>query len=175
MIKGALSFIRVLSASFIFTAAVTNDGVAQNMTKADLAHPLIGTWHLLSVTSFEPDTKNVSYPYGQHPTGYLQYSAGGHMVVFLSSGELGNAKPPYTDADNAGFYNVIAGYCGTYTVKGNVVTHHVVTAWRPDWVGVDQTRYIDLKGNKLAIRTAPIASMQTGKKIVTTLTWERVE
>jgi len=63
---------------------------------------IIGTWRLTSFSLIVLDTKEASRPYGDHPTGYIQYSPGGHMVMFLTAGEL---KPPasgsYTDAERA--------------------------------------------------------------------------
>jgi hypothetical protein len=60
---------------------------------------------------------------------------------------------------------MIGAYAGTYSVDGNKVTHHIVAGYRPDWVGGDQIRFVELSGDKLA----------TGKQIVSTLTFERIE
>ena len=64
-------------------------------------HPIVGTWLLTAFSLTVLDTKETSRPYGDHPTGYIQYSPGGHMVMFLTAGEL---KPPaagsYTDGRN---------------------------------------------------------------------------
>jgi hypothetical protein len=149
--------------------------MAQDKVKADLAHSLIGTWRFVGATQVDQDTGKTSALYGSHPVGYLQYSPGGHLVVFLSAGELVKAKPPYTDADQIAIYAAMAGYAGTYSVQGNKVTHHIIAAWRPDWVGADQIRYVTLNGIKLSIKTQQNVSNLTGHKIVTTLNWERVE
>jgi hypothetical protein len=122
------------------------------------------------------ETNEVSRPFGENPVGYLQYSPGGHMVVFLSAGEIPKASLPYSDADRAAIYsNIFGAYAGTYSVDGNKVTHHVVASWRPDWVGGDQIRFVELSGDKLTIKTAPVVSSRTGKQIDSTLTFERVE
>jgi Lipocalin-like domain len=52
---------------------------------------LVGTWQLTSFSLTVVDTKETNRPYGDRPTGYLQFSPGGHMVMFLAAGEL---KPP---------------------------------------------------------------------------------
>lgn len=99
------------------------------------------------------------------------------MVVFLQKGDT--EKPPgaiFPDSYRAQVHKGIFGaYAGTYTVEGNKVTHHVVASWRPDWIGGDQVRYVEISGNKLTIKTAPTIFTQTGKQIVSTLTFERVE
>src|SRR5579864_1553801 len=138
---------------------------------------VVGTWQLMSVSSIVLETKETIRPFGDHPTGYLQYSPGGHMVAFLTAGEL---KPPasgcYTDAERADVHRAIAGgYAGTYTVEGNKVIHHILTAWRPEWIGGDQIRYFEINRKNLTIKTAPIKSQQTGQGVVATLTFERVE
>jgi hypothetical protein len=70
---------------------------------------------------------------------------------------------------------IFGAYAGTYSVDGNKVTHHVVASWRPDWIGSDQVRYIEINGKNLTIKTAPVTFSQTGKQIVSTLTFERME
>jgi len=49
-----------------------------------------------------------------------------------------------------------------------------VASLRPDWIGSDEVRYIELNGKNLTIKSAPVTD-QTGKQVVATLTFERVE
>jgi hypothetical protein len=138
---------------------------------------LVGTWELTSFSLTVVDTNETSRPYGDRPTGYIQYSPGGHMVMFLASGEL---KPPaarsYTDAERADVHRAIIGaYAGTYKVEGNTVTYHVLTSWRPEWIGHDQVRYFETNGTDLTIKTAPLTFSRTGQTIIGTLILKRVE
>ena len=138
---------------------------------------LVGTWQLKSFSLIVVDTKETSRPYGENPTGYIQFSPGGHMVMFLAAGEL---KPPasgsYTDAERADVHRAIVGaYAATYTVEGNKVTYHVLTSWRPEWIGRDQIRYFEIDGASLTIKTTPVTFSRTGQSIVATLTFDRVE
>ena len=143
---------------------------------ADISKSLVGTWRVTSFSMVTLETNEGSRPYGENPIGYIQYSPGGHMVVFLSAGEMPKASPPFSDADKVAIYsNIFGAYAGPYSVDGNKVTHHIVAAWRPDWVGADQIRFVELSGDKLTIKTAPIVSSRTGRQIVSTLTFERVE
>src|SRR3974390_3876083 len=86
--------------------------------------PLFGTWQPTSFSLIVLNTKETSRPYGDHPTGYIQYSPGGHMVMFLTTGEL---KPPasgsYTDVERADVNRGIVGaYAGTYTADATKAT-----------------------------------------------------
>jgi Lipocalin-like domain len=144
---------------------------------AEKSSAIVGTWRVTSYSILTLSTNEVAYPVGENPIGYIQYSPGGHVVVFISTG---NPKQPassiYTEADRAELHKGIFGaYAGTYSVEGNKVIHHVVAAWRPDWIGGDQIRYFEINGNKLTIKGAPVIFTQTGKEIVGTTTFERIE
>jgi len=85
----------------VLTAAAIWIGI---FSAASAENTLVGTWQLTSFSLIVLDTKETSRPYGDHPTGYIQYSPGGHMVMFLTAGDL---KPPAagsynTDAERAG-------------------------------------------------------------------------
>ena len=138
---------------------------------------LVGTWQLTSFSLIVVGTNEASRPYCDHPTGLIQFSSGGHMVMFLAAGEL---KPPasgsYTDAERAGVHRaIVEAYAATYTVEGNTVVYHVLTSWRPEWIGRDQTRYFEINGTKLTIKTTPVTFTRTGQTIVATLTFDRAE
>jgi hypothetical protein len=95
---------------------------------------VVGTWQVTSFSVLMLDTSEVLHPFGEHPIGYLQYSPGGHMVIFLSTGTPKRAAgTAYTDAERVDLYRaIIAGYAGTYSVEGNKVVHHIVASWFPD-------------------------------------------
>jgi hypothetical protein len=141
------------------------------------AQGIVGTWQITSFSLEYQDTKEVAHPINQ-PTGYLQYSPGGHMVTFIAAGDLPlPATPPiYTDAERAKIWNQIIGaYAGTYRIEGDKVIHHVLNAWLPTRIGTDQIRYFKIDGKHLAIKTAPITSGINGRQVVSTLAFERVE
>jgi hypothetical protein len=120
---------------FVVVVAFLISTMSWQARSADISKSLVGTWRVTSFSYLTLETNEVSRPFGEHPIGYLQYSPGGHMVVFLS-GEISKASPPYSDADRAAIHRGIFGaYAGTYSVEGNKVTHHVIAAWRPEWVG----------------------------------------
>jgi lipocalin-like protein len=136
---------------------------------------LVGTWQLTTFSLTVAETKETSRPYGDHPTGYIQYSPGGHMVMFLSGELKVPASGKYTDAERADIHRTIVAYAGTYAVEGNTVVYHVLTSWRPEWIGHDQIRYFETNGTDLTIKTTPVTFTQTGQTVVATLTLRRVE
>jgi hypothetical protein len=139
---------------------------------------ITGTWQVTSVSILWLDTNEATHPYGEHPIGYVQYSPGGHMVVFLSVGDLKPAAgATYTDAERINLYNgIFAAYAGTYRVDGNKLTHHVTASWLPEWIGTDQTRYVEVEGNKLVIKTAVLKiPSAAAREYVATVAFERVE
>lgn len=139
--------------------------------------PVVGTWQLNGYSQEFLDTNEVTRPFGDRPTGYIQYSTGGHVVVFLMSGDAPRpAAAAYTDAERVALQKSIVGaYAGTYKVEGNKIIHHILTSWRPEWIGGDQTRFFEIEGKLLTIKTAPIKFTRTGQDMVSTLTFERVE
>jgi hypothetical protein len=138
----------------------------------------VGTWRVKSFSQQILDTNETIRPYGDNPVaGYIQYSPGGYMVVFLS---VGNPKKPasfpFTDAERAEIHKGIFGaYAGRYSVEGTKVTHHIEVSWRPDWIGDNQVRYLEIDGSKLTIKTAPLISALSGKQVVSILTFERAD
>jgi len=139
--------------------------------------PLVGTWQVTSAQLLMSDTKEVLRPYGEHPIGYLQYSPGGHMVTFLSTGTAKRPAGAYTDADRVDiFEGILAAYAATYRVEGNKVIHHVVASWYPERIGRDQIRFFEVDGNRLTIKTEPTRALNwDGREYVATLTFERAE
>ena len=164
--KGAVMTRYVLACAFVLYGCTAN---AENPI-------VVGTWNLLSTTQEDVETKAVIDNRGA-VRGSIQYSLGGHVVVFLSeANQTQPAGPVYTDAERvAAHKSIVAAYSGTYKVEGNKVTHHIEAAWLPHWVGTDVTRYIAIAGNKLTIKTSPQVFTQTGRLTITTLNFEKVE
>src|ERR1700719_370374 len=63
---------------------------------------IVGTAQLKEYTQVILDTKEVIRPFNDHPTGYIQYFPGRHMLVFLRAGQLKRpASANSTDAARA--------------------------------------------------------------------------
>ena len=169
------SLMRLIVSSIFFVGTIAS--LSASVNAADVKQQLVGTWRVTSFSILTTETNETAHPYGENPIGYIQYSPGGHVVVFMQAGDPPKpATLPYTDPERAKIHaGMFGAYAGTYNVEGNKVTHHIVASWRPDWIGGDQVRYFELDGNTLTIKTAPLISNLTGKQSVATLTFERVE
>ena len=77
-------------------------------------------------------------------------------------------------APRALFYSVLS-YAGTYSINGNVVTHHVDVSWNEPWTGSDQTRNVRLEGDWLHLSPPPSPDPLDGKLSVRRMVWERVK
>ena len=70
--------------------------------------------------------------------------------------------------------NDYGSYFGTYTIDQTkqTITHHVLGAWYPNWIGHDQIRYFKFDGNRLLLSTPPM--IWDGQSLEHVLTWERI-
>ena len=77
-------------------------------------------------------------------------------VAFMTSGRV-----PYAAGDRlrgtpeelTAAADTYVSYCGRYELLEDRVIHHIEVSLFPNWVGVAQTRYITLDGNRLTLRT----------------------
>ena len=152
-------------------------GLVATSAIAESKNPIVGTWKLLSFSRHDLANGSDSNIVGEHPTGYISFTPGGHMVVWLVGD---NRKPPSgavaTDAERlAWFKDIISAYGGTYSVEGNKYVMHIESAWIPAWYGTEQTRFFSFDGSKLVVKTAPFKSAFDGMEVINTLVLEKVE
>ena len=123
-------------------------------------HELVGAWRLVSYELRYADGPTV-YPLGREPSGYLVYSADGHMCGAMMSGDrprfAGDNFQKGSAEDQAATARTYVSYCGPYEVLGEKVVHHVEVSLFPNWVGTAQERDVELAGDRLTL-SAPIAS-----------------
>ena len=87
----------------MLSGAIANTATAQQKV-TDERQQLVGTWRVKSFETRILATNAITRPIGDNPIGYIQFSAGGHVVSFASSGNiLKPAKIPFTDAERAAF------------------------------------------------------------------------
>ena len=139
------------------------------------SNPLIGTWRLISWETRSVDGQKVSYPLGKDAVGYIMYDPDGYMFVaierpnrakFAAGDLLGGTTEEKVQAAST-----YVSYCGQYEFQGDTVVHHVELSLFPNWVGSDQERLVELRGNRLTLSTRPILLgdiLQTAHLI-----WER--
>jgi hypothetical protein len=139
-----------------------------------MAHPLVGTWRLVSWEHRTSDGQ-VSSPFDGHASGYIMYTEDGHMSVQImasgrprfAGGDLFESTPDEATAA----YQTYLAYCGTYEIQPGKVIHHIEVSLFPNWIGVAQERFIELSGDTLTIRTPPILSH--GLERTSRLVWHR--
>ena len=104
------------------------------------------------------------------------YNPDGYMFVaierpnrakFAAGDLLGGSTEERAQA--AGTY---VSYCGRYEFRGDTVVHRVELSLFPNWVGVEQERLVEVKGNRLTLSTRPI--LLEGVQQTAHLIWERV-
>jgi hypothetical protein len=122
------------------------------------AAALIGRWKL---TSWHNSIGGqLSYPLGRAPQGVLIYTPDGWMAVQITAPDrhaidtmdpLGGSEP-----ERATAYATSLAYCGRYEVEDDRVVHEVELCSFPNWAGQQQVRLVELDGDELVLRTAPV-------------------
>jgi hypothetical protein len=102
--------------------------------------PLVGTWRFVDVTDWDTDAAP-THPLGEHPCGYLIYTATGQV-----SAHLGTCDGP---ADE----RVYGGYFGTYAADTarHLVTHRIEGGNDPADVGTAVARPYRIRGDTLEL------------------------
>ena len=142
------------------------------------ANDFIGTWRLVDCAS-ETDTGRTDFSLGPNVIGLLYYDDKGNMAAQLMSTDrerLSSSNPVETPAEEykkafLGFVSYFGEY--EFDFDAATVTHHVKASSAPNWVGRDQLRHFELRGNRLSLRTPPITGAD-GVKAVQMLEWEKV-
>ena len=137
---------------------------------------VLGTWKLKSFVREVTATGEKINQYGEHPSGYLGYSADGRMnAVITADNRIKPSDVNLTDEQRVKLHQTLQAYAGTYTVQADRVIHHVDISWNEAWTGTDQVRFFKLDGNILTITTAPNKSPLDGREGRGVLVWEKVK
>ena len=141
-----------------------------------LKHSIIGVWALKSFVSEDTETKAQDKPFGEKPSGHLIFTAGGHTLT-LGIGEDRKPISPEnpTDQERIALFKTLFAYGGRYSVDGNKVLQHIEASWSGAWTGTTQTRFVEIIGNELFVKSAPLRNPRDGRLSVVTSTWTRVE
>lgn len=137
---------------------------------------LVGTWRLVSASASIGNDKRDETPFGPSPSGLLIYTREGTMSASIS---YGNRKALSADRvaasieERAEAFATFFAYAGRYSINGGSVIHHVEVASVPNWVNTDLARVIVRQGNRMTLRTPPLAV--DGKMRTSELVWERVQ
>jgi lipocalin-like protein len=144
--------------SLSMLAALSGDSGAEQPVTIS-AQAFVGTWQLVSVEERRPNGET-TYWLGRRPRGLLIYDRAGNMSVQIMR------DPSLTPAPGNrqdGYY----AYFGRYEVRERegTVVHRVEGSMRPSEVGVDYTRSVRLRGDRLVLGLTPTR----------TLTWQRLK
>ena len=138
---------------------------------------LVGTWKLVSVSSWTDKGDINRAAHGPNPTGFLTYTSEGRMMMVIAE----DGRKPLTVADRvsapveerAQAFSTFMSYAGRYTFTGDKVVHHVEVASLQNDVKKDQVRSVKLQGDRLTLRTPPIS--RGGVLQTFELVWQRLK
>jgi hypothetical protein len=118
-----------------------------------------GRWKLLAAEDLRADGSVARYPWGRQPVGSIVVQDG-HCYLQIMSGDVPTfpgGDRPVGEQMNAALLTTYIAYSGPCTVdeaKGSV-TVKVEAAWRPNYVGTEQTRYFRFENGKMFFGPAP--------------------
>jgi hypothetical protein len=139
------------------------------------ANPLLGTWKLKSFVQVLGTGEEYNV-YGEHPDGYISYSADGRMYAIVTSDHRPKPRDENpTDDELINLHNTMFAYAGTYTAEGDKVIHRVDVAWNQSFTGTEQVRHYRLDGNLLTVTTAPNKFTMDGREGHLVAAWEKVK
>ncbi len=137
--------------------------------------PIVATWKLLSFT-MTTDDGQITHPYGENPSGYYFFAPDGHCVAILGRPDRPKLGTPDlaagTAEQKAAAAQDFTAYAGRYEYLGEKLVIHVEVSLFPDWIGGDQEREADLKGNRITLSARSSRNGVPGRVL---LVWERVE
>jgi hypothetical protein len=138
---------------------------------------LVGTWRLVGASSSTDKGDVIKEVYGPNPTGILTFTAEGRVMAIIA---MGGRKPlsipdrvSAPAEERADAFSTFIAYAGRYTFDGNKETVHIEVSSLQNWVGTDQERFVSLRGDRVILRTPPMA--RGGVLHTFELVWERVK
>jgi hypothetical protein len=138
---------------------------------------LYGTYKLISSTRKTLDTGESFDSYGKNPSGYITYGRDGRMMAIITNDGRPKAESveKMTDQQRLSLFRSVIAYGGTFTYRGDSITHHIDISWNEVWTGTDVIRDIRKEGSRLIYTTRPAPFASDGKMSITTLIWEKVK
>ena len=125
-------------------------------------NPLLGTWKLKSFVREVTATGEKYNILGEHPTGYLSYSADGRMyAIATADNRIKPLDANATDEERVKLHRTMMAYAGTYTLEGDKVIHHVDVSFNETWTGTDEVRFGSSRIGTQKAGGAPSSPIQT--------------
>ena len=140
------------------------------------AETLQGKWKLVAAEDLRPDGSVARHPWGLHPIGFIVVEKGSCYVQIMSSDVPDFSAPgTITEQMKASLLTSYIAYTGpcTFDDTAGTTTMKVEAAWRPDYVGTEQTRYYRFEGNRMTYGPAPNSIRRGDERLTRRLTLER--
>jgi hypothetical protein len=141
------------------------------------AETLAGKWKLVAAEDLRSDGTVARYPWGRHPIGAIIVE-GGSCYVQIMSGDVPSfsaTASSVTDQMKASLLSSYIAYTGpcTFDDAAGTTTMKVEAAWRPDYVGTQQTRFYRFDGTRMLYGPAPNSIRVGAENLTRRLTLER--
>jgi hypothetical protein len=141
------------------------------------AETLQGKWKLVAAEDLRPDGSVARHPWGLHPIGFIVVEKGSCYVQIMSSDvpDFPASASSVTEQMKASLLSSYIAYTGpcTFDDAAGTTTMKVEAAWRPDYVGTEQTRYYRFEGNRMTYGPAPNSIRRGDERLTRRLTLER--
>ena len=107
-------------------------------------------------------------PHGDEPSGRIWYAPNGQMSAMLFQPGRAPVANSASDAEFRASMRGVVAYYGTYTIDtdAGTVTHHVMGASNPAWIGDDFVRWYRFEGDDLRL--------SLNSRFENTLFWRRL-
>lgn len=141
---------------------------------------LIGTWVLETYTEYPVDGSEPIHPFGEHPEGFIMYTADGYMSAQLSmpnrasffSGDWFEGTDSEYRAQGLSYIS----YCGPFNVdeQSGQLTHTIAVSMFPNWIGQVQPRTVNLAGDVLELGNNS-QYRSSGRTVNARIRWRRAK
>ncbi len=140
------------------------------------AQTIQGRWKLTAAEDLRADGTVARYPWGGRPIGSIVVQDG-QCYVQIMSGDVPSfaaGNPPVGEQMRAALLSTYIAYSGPCTIneRAGSVTLKVAAAWRPDYVGTEQTRFFRFENGKMFFGPAPGSIRAGGETLTRRLTLE---
>ena len=136
---------------------------------------VVGSWRLVSVMATAEDGKSLTVPMGEHPTGFLTYTADGRMSLLITHDGRPKLSGDRLDSpieERAKAFSTMVAYAGSYRIEGNKLVHKVEASSSQNWVGNELPRMVSFDGNRMKLE-APLQERH-GVTMRFEQVWERM-
>ena len=141
------------------------------------ADTIQGRWKMIAAEDLRADGSVARLPWGKHPIGSIIVEGGWCYLQIMSSdvpafssgaAAVGEQMKASLTSNNISY----TGPCTINEAEGRLVLK-VEAAWRPDYVGTEQTRYYRFEGNRMTYGPAPNSIRRGDERLTRRLTLER--